>query len=182
MFENAKFGDKFITKKKQQALVVGNLEEEHIVYLLTDGGVYYWANYDGMPLNKDLSIDTEDILQLQIVSKYQEPIDEEELQKLAEEDALTTRVIKEYNYNMWYLVTETFKAGYKKAKCGIWDNLLHIDSKYKKSIDEEKLENLAVNFCGDAYLSNDKYDDEKFETALYEGFKAGYRKAKEELI
>lgn len=42
-------------------------------------------------------------------------IDEEKLDKLAADDALRARVLKDANYSIWYLVTETFKAGYRKA-------------------------------------------------------------------
>lgn len=109
IFENAYFGKAYKTRDGRKALFsrkdgdTFDLETEDSYNPVRSDGSFLYTK-EGYESNSD------------IVSEWQEEINEEELDKLAREDAEKAYVLKDSNYNLWYLVTETFKRGYRKAK------------------------------------------------------------------
>lgn len=114
IFENAYFGKAYRTRDGRKALF--STDDEVGVYVYLEGyrmPIPY--HYDGEP--KETGIPSPNV---RIISEWQEPIDEEELDKLALEyvgdnhgytytdiDDLPDHLVSEY---------DTFKAGYRKAK------------------------------------------------------------------
>ena len=108
IFENAKFGDKFRTRDGRMAIYLG--ESHHQELAVHDGDDYYDVYKD---YNSDGTYDANDMKILDIVSEWQEPIDEEELEKMAEEYVRTQ--YPEDNVFAGYCRRD-FTAGYR-AKC-----------------------------------------------------------------
>ena len=107
LFENAKFGDRFVTRDGRNALYLS--KDEYAMLFAVEGCNCVIACYhDGTmmyPCDSDYDI----------ISRYVEPIDEEELDEIAKE--------YEKNYPMddpcySYYCYDGFKAGYRKAKEG----------------------------------------------------------------
>lgn len=108
IFENAKFGDKFRTRDGRMAIYWVKAEPDYNALILDDCEVI--CNNEGKEIHYFASCN------MDIASRWQEEINEEELDELANEDAEKAYILKDSNYNLWYLVTETFKRGYRKAK------------------------------------------------------------------
>lgn len=124
MFENAKFGDKFITRDGRKAIVINLTKHlQGITMALTIEGdkdaFYRFYHEDGTAKKEAGDTDAVDI-----VSKWKEPVDEEKLEKIANE---STELYGKYTYRRMSYDSEHadikiegysdgFKAGYRKAK------------------------------------------------------------------
>ena len=109
IFENAKFGDRFKTRDGRMAVYrvcSQNLCFEHANFLIVDKEPIEYAFRDnGLNIGNKHEID--------IVSRWKEPIDEEKLDKLIDEEIVTR-----YKYSPALLseVVVAFRKGYRKAK------------------------------------------------------------------
>lgn len=115
IFENAYFGKAYKARDGRKAVYLkkGKSGKHAIIF---ENGTTYYVNPDGCYYNLEYFINPQDyITPGDIVSEWHEEINEEELDKLANEDAEKAYILKDSNYNLWYLVTETFKRGYRKA-------------------------------------------------------------------
>lgn len=104
LFEGAKFGDRFVTRDGRNALYI--LKDDYAMLFAVEGCKCIIACYhDGtMMYPCDSAYD--------IISRYVEPIDEDELDRLA-------RIYeKQYEYCEYFPeeIMEAFKAGYCLAK------------------------------------------------------------------
>jgi hypothetical protein len=108
IFENAKFGDKFRTRDGRRAIYGFTVDERHIL-IVEDFSAVFRFDDSGVSNYPNDKID--------IVGKWQDPINEEELDKIAIDD-----IFKVLNQD--YLdgkisfnkIKEIYKAGYRKAK------------------------------------------------------------------
>lgn len=123
IFENAKFGDKFRTRDGRKALYVSQNPYANESYVLIEGyksaelmqnDGHFWAT-EGREYKDD------------IVSRWEEPIDEEKLDKLADEflvgddkedvELLRDEHPKALTFGDIFDANKMcFKAGYRKAK------------------------------------------------------------------
>lgn len=108
IFEGAKFGDKFLTRDGRIALylhectrIFGKDCGHHLV-IFTDADAY--ASNGKLWCDKDLKEESE----YDIVSRYQEPIDEEKL------DEVATDYTNNVGQGNWQEL-EAYKAGFRKA-------------------------------------------------------------------
>lgn len=109
IFEGAKFGDKFRTRDRRMAIYQRKATIGHFV--VTEESVYNYNVYDSGRCHHGIEF-TDDI-----ISKWEEPINEEELDRLAwkeypDDDDDDTPINGIDNYEL----REAFKAGYRKAK------------------------------------------------------------------
>lgn len=114
IFENAKFGDKFVTREGKMAIYVAKHEDRGYysgvsteishTYALENRCTVHWCNDNGINLSFIEDFD--------IVGRWKEPIDE---------DCLETLVACYEKENGYYEycsedIEEAYKAGYRKAK------------------------------------------------------------------
>lgn len=109
IFKDAKFGDKFRTKDGRMALFIqtlnhGEIRNELCVENKDEGRSYYLYKDDGTFYHRHCDND--------IVSCWQEPINEEELDKLATE--YVKNIYKDYYCDFLEQEGEAYKAGYLK--------------------------------------------------------------------
>lgn len=110
IFENAKFGDKFKTRDGRMALYLEDAATYGKYQLAIDGlaEVFYLISCDDSGMCKQNT-------DFDIVGKWKEPIDEEELTEMANTYMLhPDRTIE--SYSLLTEMMEAFKAGYRKAK------------------------------------------------------------------
>lgn len=110
IFSNTKFGDKFRTRDGRMALYIS--EELGVHFLYVEGedeldefdhhGLFY-DSYGGKLTSFD------------IIDKWQEPINEEELDRLAEEENPNVPDGDSYEVGQYFGFNDGFKAGYHKA-------------------------------------------------------------------
>ncbi len=111
IFENAKFGDKFRTRAGRMAIYQNGNDEFHHLFLsscdiLVDS--YGYLNCKEFPSGLD------------IVSEWQEPINEEELDKLAVDDIFKVLNSDYFDGKISFnKLKEIYKAGYRKAMEGV---------------------------------------------------------------
>lgn len=118
MFENAKFGDKFMTRDGRKAIVI-NLTPHYqgITMALTieddEDAFYRFYHEDGTAKKEAGDTDAVDI-----VGKWEEPVDEEKLHKYAEEYYINHDDIPPYanTDTVWKQIKDAFEDGYRKAK------------------------------------------------------------------
>lgn len=122
IFENAKFGDKFVTRDGRMAIIVGVYCRVVSAVLENDWEmVHYYSRNDNGKLNYLFP-------EKDIVDKWQEEINEEELDRLAKQEGLhlvgfnglnlLTQRNKDHAdlHNVYELMEMMYKAGYRKAK------------------------------------------------------------------
>lgn len=114
IFENAKFGDKFITRDGRKAIVINLASHfQGITMALTIEGdkdaFYRFYHEDGTAKKEAGDTDAVDI-----VGKWEEPIDEIELEKLAED--YSTHRPYDKRWSEWLACKNAYIAGYRKAK------------------------------------------------------------------
>lgn len=132
VFENAKFGDKFRTRDGRLAIYLstaygGSVDDKYnppfmIVYCAVeyhfkyeDGSEKYTYGIEKYNENGKWNKWNPEDDDLDIVGKWEEPIDEEKLTKMANEYMLhPDRTIE--SYSLLTEMMEAFKAGYRKAK------------------------------------------------------------------
>lgn len=112
IFENAKFGDKFRTRDGRMALFIqtlksGEIRNELCVENKDEGRRYYLYKDDGTFYHLHCDKD--------IVSCWQDTINEEELDKLAKAYVSKNSIPFEPLLTIGEQI-EAFKAGYRKAK------------------------------------------------------------------
>lgn len=115
MFENAYFGKAYKTRDGRKAVYnsTGSKVEENGDHLFIIENRYSYYHYDnfGRYYHNDINLD--------IVSEWQEEINEEELDKLAElftPFELITRYNLSISKKQVDILVECFKAGYRAAK------------------------------------------------------------------
>lgn len=112
IFENAKFGDRFRTRDGQMVIYGKRSIFREELHWIHSKDNHTYRVYDDGYVSKDKEDD------LDIVSLWQEPIDEKELEEMALHDVI------EYNKEIGNVMTpeqeffyqEGFNAGYRKAK------------------------------------------------------------------
>lgn len=114
IFEGAKFGDKFRTRDGRMAIFCGKLPAINLYRIVIEGNLNS-SNYSEFGT---LNPHAESLYD--IIGKWEEPINEEELAKLAEE--YEGLINWEYNpdyamYSSEQLIN-AYQAGYRKAKGG----------------------------------------------------------------
>ena len=111
LFENAKFGDKFVTRDGRNALYLSK-DEYSMLFAVEGCNCIVGCDHDGIMMYPcDSGYD--------IISRYVEPIDEEELDRLAQE-----AYPSDYSSSLYYdpetdaniELREAFEKGYRKAK------------------------------------------------------------------
>lgn len=118
IFENAKFGDKFRTRDGRMAVYICEYPNDDTYrYIVHVKGYYKSELYCWLGKTNMHAEDR----QYDIVGKWQEPINEEELDKLADEYAEEAPMsgggyYGDTEYWTWDDVVNAFKAGYRKAK------------------------------------------------------------------
>lgn len=121
IFEDVKFGDKFVTRDGRVALFIVklNISKTKTCYrciIEDEDDTFYDYDKNGLDVDSWYT-ELEDGTGIDVLGKWQEPVDDEELDKLAEEyiddgykgSDFTVHIKKEGQ-------KEGFKAGYKKAK------------------------------------------------------------------
>lgn len=111
VFENAKFGDRFITRDGHKALYI--TKDSDIHKLCIENGYVLYYNGDGT-YNCFNEFDDYDI-----VAELNEPIDENELDMIAEKNNPYEMIglYETYYADKFHLIfNEGFKFGYRKAK------------------------------------------------------------------
>lgn len=115
IFENVSFGDVFKTRDGKKAVFIGIAEEVvwskyvfcyvcHIEGLAF--GTYYYYNEDGLNFHGvEQDID--------IISRWEEPIDDDKLEKIAKQECIDMMDSGKCHADD---VFEFYKAGYRKAK------------------------------------------------------------------
>lgn len=107
VFKGAKFGDKFLTRNGSKLMFVHYLDDIDAYHCVLENW-YETIDYD--PDVKAFEIENHPT---DIVSKYQESIDEEELDDLATyNNPHPNEMRKGDNWEIWQ---EGFKTGYRKA-------------------------------------------------------------------
>lgn len=113
IFENAKYGDKFLTRDGLIGLFIQQNGLGDVVYICQPKGCIYCERIvrsNGLCLNgfEDSS---------DIIGKLEEPINEEELDRLAKENYPYEDGVGEARFNSHqHKLREAYKAGYRKAK------------------------------------------------------------------
>ena len=112
IFENAYFGKPFKTRDGRKAIFVSRNPYRNETYVLIEGNKsadlmqndgHYWAT-KGREYKDD------------IISEWQEPIDEEELDKMADDYHKTCYHYHSDDIVLTNRIEKAFKAGYRKAK------------------------------------------------------------------
>lgn len=102
IFEGAKFGDRFKTRNGRMAIYGFPEDERHVLIVENFGAVFRY---------KDNGVSNYPNDKIDIIGKWQEPIDEEELDRLA------------YNRFQYYDIKKTFsKLIDKVSGKGTWDS------------------------------------------------------------
>lgn len=115
MFENAYFGRSYKTRDGRKTIYLG--ESEYFELAVSDGDDYYYTlnyNFKGEPIEHLSSNDD-------IVSEWQEEIDEEELDELAIN--LIYEILDDFQDGekvTFNLLKDLVKAGYRKAMEKLW--------------------------------------------------------------
>lgn len=160
IFENAKFGDRFKTRDGRMAVYrvySQTLCFEHANFLIVDKEPMEYAFRDnGLNIGHKHEID--------IVSRWKEPIDEEKLNQMAKQ--YHEKIIEQNENAEAWSFDAAFIDGYKAAV-----NENHI------SFSEQKIRDLAQNSCFCEYEFTDV--DEDVKDSYRKGFITGYKIAKE---
>ena len=109
IFENAKFGDKFVTRDGRIAIYAYKHEGRHYLIVEYYEHIFSW---------NDNGVSDAPVQKLDIVSEWQEPINDEELDNMA--TLYRNEVVKSCNYNKDELcfldIDKAYIAGYRAAK------------------------------------------------------------------
>lgn len=160
IFENAKFGDKFKTRDGRMAVYKGysqNVCFKSANFLIVDKEPIECAFRDnGLYIGNKHEID--------IVSRWEEPIDKEKLNQMAKQ--YHEKIIgRNENAEAWRF-DAAFIAGYKAAV-----------NENNTSLSEQKIRDLAQNSCFCEYEFTDV--EKEVKDSYRKGFIAGYKIAKE---
>ena len=123
IFENAKFGDKFRTRDGRKAIYNGRSIDRY--WLIVERHPWNMIGFNSCGRHSGLEED------IDIISEWQEEINEEELDRLAKQEKMHFVRFKECNgldllskrnkeyadlHNIYELMEKMYKAGYRKAK------------------------------------------------------------------
>lgn len=110
IFENAYFGKSYRTRDERRAIYLwSNKKEGHSLIIDGEKKPHHY-NEQG----KWYSYENEK--PLDIISEWQEEINEEELDKLADSNNIYDRFADDFECENYYGFIEGFKVGYRKAK------------------------------------------------------------------
>lgn len=120
MFDGAKFGKVYVTRKRCKALYIAKVGNEHKLYIENGGASYYNSDGTHKCLSELDDFETpKQYSEYDIIAEWNEPIDEKELHTLAEEN----NPYEFYGYyetldadNLHTIFNKGFKIGYRKAK------------------------------------------------------------------
>lgn len=111
IFENAYFGKQYKTRDGRKAIYAHIAKNDYHLLLIQDEVTSRIYEQDGRAHYVDRELD--------IVSEWQEPIDENELDKMAIDDILKVLNSDYYDGRISFkMVKEIYKAGYRKAMEG----------------------------------------------------------------
>lgn len=105
IFENAKFGDKFLTRDGRMMLYLRKMPDNNDFHEVLDSDINIEHFHSNGQYCKEYPLPCD------IIYEWQEPIDEEELNKKAILD-IAKLVLKDEEI----VATKLWKAGYRKAK------------------------------------------------------------------
>lgn len=106
LFDNAKFGDMFLTTEKKQAVFLRlseNAENKFAILYVEDWGTVQVFRHNGNEVNGDIAHS--------IIKKQEEPVSED-----LEEASRNYADNEEYGDDVYYSIKATFKAGAKWQK------------------------------------------------------------------
>lgn len=110
IFENAFFGKAYKTRDGRKVIFLRTFVGHGYNHYVSTGDLEYSVREDGK-VDKHLYPYEEDI-----VSEWEEEINEEELEKLAKRNNIYDRFADDFECENYYGFIEGFKIGYRKAK------------------------------------------------------------------